>query len=55
MKAGLIHCMQTEDMCSGTTCFKVMKGRKLAVQERQFVVKQMKWTNSLSKYWCKLL
>lgn len=24
MKVGLIRCMQTEDMCPATTCFKVM-------------------------------
>lgn len=30
MKVGLIRCMQTEDMCPATTCFKVMQGKKLA-------------------------
>lgn len=30
MKVGLIRCMQTEDMCSATTCFKVMRDNKLA-------------------------
>lgn len=30
MKIGLIRCMQTEDMCPATTCFKVMKEKKLA-------------------------
>ena len=30
MKVSLIRCMQTEDMCPGTTCFKVMKDKKLA-------------------------
>ena len=30
MKAGLIRCRQTEDMCPGTTCFKVMNDKKLA-------------------------
>lgn len=30
MKVGLIRCRQTEDMCPGTTCFKVMKDKKLA-------------------------
>lgn len=30
MKVGLIRCMQTEDMCPATTCFKVMKEKKLA-------------------------
>lgn len=30
MKVGLIRCMQTEDMCPATTCFKVMKAKKLA-------------------------
>jgi len=30
MKVGLIRCMQTEDMCPATTCFKVMKDKKLA-------------------------
>jgi len=28
MKVGLIRCMQTEDMCPGTTDFKVMKEKK---------------------------
>lgn len=32
MKVGLIRCMQTEDMCPGTTCFKVMKEKKLAFE-----------------------
>jgi len=32
MKAGLIRCMQTEDMCPGTTDFKVMKEKKLAFE-----------------------
>lgn len=30
MKVGLIRCMQTEDICPGTTDFKVMKEKKLA-------------------------
>ena len=30
MKVGLIRCRQTEDMCPGTTCFKVMNDKKLA-------------------------
>lgn len=30
MKVGLIRCMQTEDMCPATVCFKVMKDKKLA-------------------------
>lgn len=30
MKVGLIKCMQTEYMCPATTCFKVMKDKKLA-------------------------
>ncbi len=30
MKVGLIRCMQTEDMCPGTTDFKVMREKKLA-------------------------
>lgn len=30
MKVGLIRCMQTEDMCPGTTDFIVMKERKCA-------------------------
>ena len=33
MKVGLIRCLQTEDMCPGTTCFKVMKTKKLAFEE----------------------
>ena len=32
MKAGLIRCMQTEDMCPATTCFKVMNTKKLAFE-----------------------
>lgn len=32
MKVGLIRCMQTEDMCPGTTCLKVMKEKKLAFE-----------------------
>jgi len=32
MKIGLIRCIQTEDMCPGTTCFKVMKDKKLAFE-----------------------
>lgn len=32
MKAGLIRCMQTEDMCPGTTDFKVMKEKKCAFE-----------------------
>jgi len=32
MKVGLIRCVQTEDMCPGTTCFKVTKDRKLAFE-----------------------
>jgi len=28
MKAGIIRCMQTEDMCPGTTDFKVMREKK---------------------------
>jgi predicted metal-binding protein len=30
MKAGLIRCIQTEDMDPATACFKVMKEKKLA-------------------------
>ena len=30
MKVGLIRCLQTEDMCPATTCFKVMALKKLA-------------------------
>lgn len=32
MKVGLIRCMQTEDMCSATTCLKVMRNKKLAFE-----------------------
>lgn len=32
MKTGLIRCMQTEDMCPATTCFKVMSIKKLAFE-----------------------
>ncbi|MGI5907805.1 MAG: CGGC domain-containing protein [Christensenellales bacterium] len=30
MKVGLIRCLQTEDMCPGTTDFKVMREKKCA-------------------------
>jgi len=33
MKIGLIRCLQTEDMCPGTTCFKVMSINKLAFKD----------------------
>ena len=33
MKVGLIRCLQTEDMCPATTCFKVMNTKKLAFQD----------------------
>jgi predicted metal-binding protein len=32
MKVGIIRCMQTEDMCPGTTDFKVMKEKKFAFE-----------------------
>ncbi len=32
-KAGIIRCQQTEDMCPGTSCFKVAKGGKLAFEK----------------------
>lgn len=32
MKVGLIRCMQTEEMCPATTCFKVMSLKKLAFE-----------------------
>jgi len=32
MKVGLIRCLQTEDMCPATTCFKVMALKKLAFE-----------------------
>lgn len=32
MKIGLIRCMQTEDICPATTCFKVAKEKKLAFE-----------------------
>ena len=32
MKVGLIRCMQTEDMCPATACFKVMNKKKLAFE-----------------------
>lgn len=32
MKVGLIRCMQTEDMCPGTTDFKVIKEKKSAFE-----------------------
>lgn len=33
MKIGLIRCMQTEDMCPGTTCFKVISEKKCAFKD----------------------
>lgn len=33
MKLGLIRCMQTEDMCPGSTCLHVIKNRKLAFSD----------------------
>ncbi|PKM50392.1 MAG: CGGC domain-containing protein [Firmicutes bacterium HGW-Firmicutes-7] len=33
MKVGLIRCMQTEDMCPGKTCLKVMSEKKCAFKE----------------------
>lgn len=30
MKIGLIRCLQTEDMCPGTACFKVINEKKFA-------------------------
>ena len=32
MKVGIIRCMQTEDMCPGTTDFKVIKEKKCAFE-----------------------
>lgn len=32
MKIGLIRCLQTEDMCPGTTDFKVMREKQLAFE-----------------------
>ena len=32
MKVGVIRCMQTEDLCPGTTDFKVIKEKKLAFE-----------------------
>jgi len=32
LKVGLIRCMQTEDMCPATACFKVMNIKKLAFE-----------------------
>lgn len=32
MKVGIIRCMQTEDMCPGTTDFKAVKDKKLAFE-----------------------
>ncbi len=33
MKVGLIRCLQTEDICQGTTDFKVIKNKKGAFEE----------------------
>lgn len=32
MKIGLIRCLQTEDMCPGTTCYRVIRTKKLAFE-----------------------
>jgi len=32
MKVGVIRCMQTEDMCPGTTDFRVIREKKLAFE-----------------------
>lgn len=32
-KVGIIRCQQTEDMCPGTSCFKVTSGGKFAFEE----------------------
>lgn len=32
MKVGVIRCMQTEDMCPGTSCFKAINTKKLAFE-----------------------
>lgn len=32
MKMGLIRCLQIEDLCPATTCFKVAKAKKLAFE-----------------------
>ncbi|MBC35832.1 MAG: CGGC domain-containing protein [Bacteroidetes bacterium] len=32
-KVGIIRCQQTEDLCGGTTCFKVAETGKIAFQE----------------------
>jgi hypothetical protein len=41
MKVGIIRCQQTEDMCPGTTDFKVALSGKLAFEED--------WTSSSSR------
>ncbi len=33
MKVGIIRCQQTEDLCPGTSCFKVAKKGALAFEE----------------------
>lgn len=32
MKVGLLRCLQTEDMCPATVCFKMMNTKKLAFE-----------------------
>lgn len=32
MKVGIIRCLQTEDMCPGTTDFKVIKDKSMAFE-----------------------
>lgn len=41
MKVGLIRCMQTEDMCPGTTDFKVMRERNLPLKVLKVKLKSL--------------
>lgn len=44
MKAGIIRCMQTEDICPGTTDFKVMREKKCAFEHVEDEVKLIGFT-----------
>lgn len=33
MKVGIFRCMQTEDLCPGSTCFMVVKNKKCVFEE----------------------
>ena len=50
MKVGVIRCMQTEDMCPGTTCFKVVETKKLAFEGVDEKIEIIKWDEDPAIY-----